>query len=125
MNLYSKQSLKYDFPSNFPPLCKDLISKILVENSKDRLSLKNILAHPWITSKYLEKKNLISLFSFLLGICGGDPTLTAAPEFINQAKEIKNTKLIDESGKEAKTVFTKEEIFKYSRPDSVISSSFR
>lgn len=41
---------KPKFPLSFPEQAKDLISRILVKNSTDRLTVSEILKHPWIQS---------------------------------------------------------------------------
>lgn len=41
---------KPKFPLSFPEQAKDLISRILVKNSTDRLVVSEILNHPWIIS---------------------------------------------------------------------------
>ncbi|KAL4503402.1 hypothetical protein ABPG72_001008 [Tetrahymena utriculariae] len=99
------KNLRYEFPKNFPVMAKDLISKILVFDPKQRLPLKEILAHPWIQTN-CQNEN-IHLF-----------------ETIDSAKEVKKGKLTDEAGQEVKTVFTNEEIYKYSRPDSIINKEY-
>ncbi|KAL4454926.1 hypothetical protein ABPG74_006308 [Tetrahymena malaccensis] len=99
------KNLRYEYPKNFPVMAKDLITKILVLDPKQRLPLKEILAHPWIQTN-CQNEN-IQLF-----------------ETIDSAKEVKKGKLTDEAGQEVKTVFTNEEIYKYSRPDSIINKDY-
>ena len=41
--------LKINWPVDFPPLAKNLVSKILKLNPTERLSLEEILDHPWFT----------------------------------------------------------------------------
>jgi serine/threonine protein kinase len=41
---------KPKFPLSFPEQAKDLISRILVKNSQDRLGIVQILSHPWVSS---------------------------------------------------------------------------
>jgi serine/threonine protein kinase len=41
-------SLHFTFPPNFPPGPKDLITKLLVFEPEERLTIKDVLAHPWI-----------------------------------------------------------------------------
>eukprot|EP00826_Nyctotherus_ovalis_P030099 TRINITY_DN2390_c0_g4_i1.p1 TRINITY_DN2390_c0_g4~~TRINITY_DN2390_c0_g4_i1.p1 ORF type:complete len:720 (-),score=267.85 TRINITY_DN2390_c0_g4_i1:106-2265(-) len=45
--------LKISYPKDFPKLAKDLVAKLLKPNPKDRLSLKELLEHPWFTGKPL------------------------------------------------------------------------
>ena len=43
------KKLKISWPVDFPPLAKNLITKILKLNPSERLSLDEILDHPWFT----------------------------------------------------------------------------
>ena len=43
------KKLKIQWPVDFPPLAKNLITKILKLNPSERLSLDEILDHPWFT----------------------------------------------------------------------------
>ena len=43
------KKLKVNWPVDFPPLAKNLVSKILKLNPNERLSLDEILDHPWFT----------------------------------------------------------------------------
>ena len=43
------KKLKISWPVDFPPLAKNLITKILKLNPTERLSLEEILDHPWFT----------------------------------------------------------------------------
>ena len=48
--LYSNiKKLKINWPIDFPPLAKNLVTKILKLNPAERLSLEEILDHPWFT----------------------------------------------------------------------------
>ena len=38
------------FPLSFPPQARDLISRMLVKNTAERLKIKDIQEHPWLTS---------------------------------------------------------------------------
>eukprot|EP00826_Nyctotherus_ovalis_P024939 TRINITY_DN1924_c0_g1_i7.p1 TRINITY_DN1924_c0_g1~~TRINITY_DN1924_c0_g1_i7.p1 ORF type:complete len:720 (+),score=256.08 TRINITY_DN1924_c0_g1_i7:160-2319(+) len=44
-------NVKINYPKDFPQLAKDLVSKLLKPRPKDRLSLQEILMHPWIKSR--------------------------------------------------------------------------
>lgn len=55
--------VKYDFPKDFPPLAKDMVSKILKRNPKTRISLQEIKTHPWI------KRNLFAYIKSLKVYC--------------------------------------------------------
>ena len=43
--------VKIAFPKNFPPLAKDLIYKLLKVNPEERLSLEEIVDHPWLQTQ--------------------------------------------------------------------------
>ena len=43
------KKLKINWPIDFPPLAKNLVSKILKLNPSERLSIEEILDHPWFT----------------------------------------------------------------------------
>jgi serine/threonine protein kinase len=40
--------VRINFPKNFPPLAKDLISKMLKVNPIERISIQEIMNHPWM-----------------------------------------------------------------------------
>lgn len=40
--------VRINFPKNFPPLAKDLISKMLKSNPEERIPIPEILSHPWM-----------------------------------------------------------------------------
>ena len=42
--------LKIQYPKDFPKMAKDLVTKLLKVNPKDRISLKAALDHPWFRS---------------------------------------------------------------------------
>ena len=46
----SIQKASFSFPSDVSPSFKDLVSKILVPNPKERLTLSQIKQHPWYRS---------------------------------------------------------------------------
>jgi len=48
---------QYKFPNNISEEAKDLISKILNNNPKERYSLLNIRAHPWFVNNLAKLKN--------------------------------------------------------------------
>jgi|EP00670_Eutreptiella_braarudii_P006061 serine/threonine protein kinase len=41
-------AVNYTFPFNFPPGAQDLVSRLLVKDARKRLSIQEILEHPWI-----------------------------------------------------------------------------
>ena len=50
---------KPKFPLSFPAQAKDLISKILVKNSSERLSVKEILDHQWVKTLPFLKETML------------------------------------------------------------------
>ena len=48
--LINISNCKPKFPLTFPSLAKDLISKILIKDCNSRLTVKEILEHPWVKS---------------------------------------------------------------------------
>ena len=66
------ENLKINWTDDFPSVAKNLINKILKVNPKDRLSLNDILKHPWFEAnpairpilpvKQLDQKELIESF---------------------------------------------------------------
>jgi len=40
--------LHYSFPADFPPLAQDFVRKILVDDPARRLTIPQMLAHPWL-----------------------------------------------------------------------------
>jgi len=43
--------LKIEYPKDFPKLARDLVSKLLKPNPKERISLKEIKEHPWLKAR--------------------------------------------------------------------------
>eukprot|EP00995_Heteronema_vittatum_P008071 NODE_323_length_1483_cov_288.808229_g234_i0.p1 GENE.NODE_323_length_1483_cov_288.808229_g234_i0~~NODE_323_length_1483_cov_288.808229_g234_i0.p1 ORF type:complete len:341 (-),score=110.17 NODE_323_length_1483_cov_288.808229_g234_i0:387-1409(-) len=50
--------VQYSFPSSFPPLAKDLVQGMLQKDEKKRLTVCQILAHPWIVEHQDTKMQL-------------------------------------------------------------------
>jgi len=44
-------SVDIQWPSQFPPGARDLVTKLLRREPKERLSLDGVLSHPWIASR--------------------------------------------------------------------------
>lgn len=44
------------YPSDMPEGAKDLISKLLVHKSENRLSLPDVMKHYWIVKNYVSRK---------------------------------------------------------------------
>jgi len=40
--------VKIEYPKDFPPLAKDLVGKVLKRNPKQRVSIDELKAHPWL-----------------------------------------------------------------------------
>ncbi|KXN91564.1 Serine/threonine-protein kinase HSL1 [Leucoagaricus sp. SymC.cos] len=52
-NLLAKvKTGKYDMPNWIDPLAKDLLSRMLVVDVKKRITIPEILIHPWLTTNY-------------------------------------------------------------------------
>mgnify|MGYP000715241264 CR=1 FL=1 len=49
---------KFDVPQHFSPELKDFIVRVLQTDPSKRLTLAQMLEHPWITGKKLEKSSL-------------------------------------------------------------------
>ena len=104
-----------DFSNDFPPLAKDLISKILVKNPKSRLGLHEIKTHPWIkfntqTKVYKQEKDFKKLIEEVT--CG--QSMAETENFAKFDPLIGNM-----------TGFTEDEIIRYTRPDSVFIICFK
>jgi len=54
------RKLKLKFPMTFPPLAKDLVRRLLRINPEERLSLEELLNHPWMRSTPLLRPLLLS-----------------------------------------------------------------
>ncbi|KRX08685.1 Protein kinase-like domain [Pseudocohnilembus persalinus] len=102
-------NLNYQFPSDFPPLAKDLVQKILVTDPNKRLTLEQIMQHPWITA-YCKVVKQPEPSSFEM----------------DRAKQIvKSVDLEEFIGKnQEKAAFTAEQIYNCSRPDSIINVAY-
>jgi len=102
--------VKFDFPKEFPPLAKDLVSKILRKNPRTRLNLSEIKSHPWVkcTAFVVKKKEL-------------DPqALIEAVTFGQAMADKKGVAQAEKTNVGINPAFTEEEIIQYARPDSVI-----
>lgn len=102
-------AVKFDYPKEFPPLAKDLVSKILRKNPKTRLNLFEIKTHPWVkcTAFVVKKKEL-------------DPKALIEEVTFGQNMAEKNNfaQLAKDLG--IKPAFTEEEIIQIARPDSML-----
>ena len=43
-----------EFPRDFPPLAKDLVSKVLKRNPKQRATIDDIREHPWLKGNTID-----------------------------------------------------------------------
>jgi len=41
-------NVKLEYPKDFPPLAKDLVSKVLKKNAQSRIPIKDMREHPWL-----------------------------------------------------------------------------
>lgn len=123
-NLLFLKNGKYLFPKDFPLLAKDFVSKILVKNMDNRLSLSQMRDHPWIQGYIYVFWKKIMLF-FIENV--DKKILKSSHKYEEELKNLKKDVNMVKLGKDelssalAKTQdsFTTEEIYKYSRPDSV------
>ncbi|KAK7463047.1 serine/threonine-protein kinase gin4 [Stygiomarasmius scandens] len=81
------KSGKYEMPSGMDPLAKDLIARMLVIDSKKRITIPEILDHPWLRSAI---SSTIGLDGRLVG---DTPPLPPSPTFL--AQPIADPSLID------------------------------
>jgi serine/threonine protein kinase len=105
-------SVKFDFPKEFPPLAKDLVSKILRKNPKTRLNLFEIKTHPWVkcTAFVVKKKEL-------------DPKALIEEVTFGQNMAEKNNFAQFEKNLGFTPAFTQEEIISFARPDSMLDKA--
>lgn len=96
------KTLKFSFPPSFPDGAKDLIEKILVKDPAGRYTCEQIRTHSWIKENTKDVKIPASI------------TMELEKRKIVQSQEV------DSLQKEGKVAFTTEEIYQYSRPDSVL-----
>lgn len=98
--------INYAFPEYLSPPCKEIISEILVYNPESRPEISEILSHPWLTQfniKIEDEKYVDRWLSKLRHEFG----------VVAEAKE-------DDTNKYG--VFSKEEIYNFSRIESVINT---
>jgi serine/threonine protein kinase len=50
---YNILNCKVQYPSDFPPLARDLVQKLLRFNPEERLSIPEIKKHPWFKAQGL------------------------------------------------------------------------
>jgi len=102
-------AVKFDYPKEFPPLAKDLVSKILRKNPKTRLNLFEIKTHPWVkcTAFVVKKKEL-------------DPKALIEEVTFGQNMAEKNNFAALGQNLGVKPAFTEEEIIQIARPDSML-----
>eukprot|EP00331_Platyophrya_macrostoma_P008449 CAMPEP_0176431400 /NCGR_PEP_ID=MMETSP0127-20121128/14795_1 /TAXON_ID=938130 /ORGANISM="Platyophrya macrostoma, Strain WH" /LENGTH=538 /DNA_ID=CAMNT_0017813411 /DNA_START=70 /DNA_END=1686 /DNA_ORIENTATION=- len=101
-------NVKYDFPKDFPPLAKDLVSRILKRNPKTRIGLQEIKTHPWIKLNAQSSK-----------LTKGESTEKAI-ENINFGKNMADKMKIQTKGEGFEAAFTEDEIMDIARPDSLL-----
>lgn len=110
---------KFDFPRDFPPLAKDLVKKILVLRPEDRLSIEQILCHPWLSRYFAEspdKSKLQKAFT---------PESSANLGFSQYIKKIVQVNDVHMDGSYIKNEYTfnPDELDRFVRPDLVILRS--
>ncbi|KAF5368655.1 hypothetical protein D9757_010219 [Collybiopsis confluens] len=68
---------KYEMPSNIDPSAQDLISKMLVIDSTERITIPEILAHPWLNTSPAARRHLSLEFP-------PDPVLPPSPSTLSR-----------------------------------------
>jgi len=79
--------LKINWPNDFPPLAKNLITKILKLNPQERITIDEILSHSWFEKNPPIKSIVINLIT--------DPKLILESHLINVSPEKVSDKLND------------------------------
>ena len=98
-DLYSNVlKVKINWPNDFPPLAKDLVMKILRFEPSERISIDEMLKHPWMqqTPKIKEELNCLELSKkeILLSHMINMDSLNSSDETNEESKEnINNTNL--------------------------------
>ncbi|CAD8139004.1 unnamed protein product [Paramecium pentaurelia] len=98
-------NLRFQFPTSFPPLAQDLIKMILVKEPGKRSTCQQIKEHQWIVQNTQHVKIPASLT-------------------VQQEKKIIQNPEIESLQKDGKLVFTNDQIYSFSRPDSIIVKDF-
>ena len=104
----------YNFPSSVEPIltyeCKNLISKMLMLNPSDRISIPEILSHPWMMNSedmlsgddYMDDLNNFSNKEFMMGPHGNNEGAGAEPDI----NEVNIDNLFEDSTYSTKLSYT-------------------
>jgi serine/threonine protein kinase len=84
---------KPKFPLSFPTQAKDLISKLLIKPAYERLTIKEILNHPWVTSlNDLKKVTASAHLIFIPQLNETTPVVFKSYKVIGEVKKEENYK---------------------------------
>ena len=107
---------KFDFPSTFPVLARNLVKKILVLKPEDRISLDQILNDPWITSTLDQSPEKALLDKNYAYSAKRNPEFTQYIQMNNNANEVQQYK----GYQPHEYAFRPEEIDTCLRPDTIV-----
>ena len=120
------KQLKIKWPIDFPPLAKNLVSKILKVNPEERPSLDEILKHSWFNHTPMLRPLLVNkltnerkiLESHLVKYQPNDPEVKEKLDMIfpdlkgqNKGEEIKDNEKMDENAKRKENIIKMKEIY--------------
>jgi serine/threonine protein kinase len=110
---------KFDFPKDFPILAKDLVKKILVLKPEDRLTIEQILSHPWLSRFFEEspdKQRIQRTFTV------DSQNSLAFSQFLKQTVQLEE---VHKEGSYYKNEFTfnPDELDRFVKPESVVLRS--
>jgi serine/threonine protein kinase len=71
--------VKIEYPKNFPPLAKDLVQRLLKANPEERISLAEIMRHPWMTTHLPTRQTITQSLHREPLPCGLEPTSDEPP----------------------------------------------
>jgi serine/threonine protein kinase len=71
--------VKIEYPKNFPPLAKDLVQRLLKANPDERISLADIMRHPWMTTHQPTRQTITQSLHREPLPCGLEPTADEPP----------------------------------------------
>ena len=107
---------KFEFPRDFPPLAKDLVKKILVLRPEDRISIEQILCHPWLSRFFEESPDKTKIER---AFKPESSTNAGFSQYIKRNVELSDVHL-DGSYIKNEYTFNPDELDRFVRPDLVI-----